>query len=183
MNLRWRTVLLAVALLVSVVAVGFALSVPGTGDMTYVPDELQGYEQTRNITGPEAKAQIAELHRRSGAVTGYRKAVVADYGPETELGPTIRIYASVYNESEMAAHNITRMVHTMDRSPMFDIQNTTIESRTVHVVHRDEVAFAFFSYRETAYWVSHVRSENRSTEKIVAETIRTNRESRSALPW
>lgn len=175
--------LLVVVLIGAAAAVGIGGVSLDAGEPTYAPDQIQGHEQTRNITGAEAKAHISELHKRSGAVAGYQKAVVADYGPETDVGPLIRVYASVYNRSEMAGDNITRMVDTMDRSPMFDIENTTVESRTVYLVKREEVVFAFFSYRDTAYWVTHAPSDTVSTEELVSEIIRKNRESRQVLPW
>lgn len=181
MDRRVVSGLIVVGLIGTAGIVGFA-AMNATGDPTYTPDTLAGHERTANITGAEAEAIIAELHRQPAAVAGFEQAIVATYGGDGRENAPITIYASVHATEDDAAENITRMVEAMDRSPALAVENTTVETQTVYTVEGDGVAFAFFSYRDTAYWVTHTREIDAETTDIVREILTTNRESRTLLP-
>lgn len=178
-----RTVVIAVGIVVvlAAAAAGLVVSMPANAEPTYAPDELQGYNQTKNITGEQAKSIISELHRQPEAVQGYRNGVVAEYGSGDQ--PVMRLFVSVHNESEEATNNVTMMVRVMNESPMFTVQNTTIASQSVYIVEQDRVAYVIFNYRDAAYWVTYSRSADVTPTGIVTEVVETNRQSRKRFPW
>ena len=175
MDSRTVSAVLILGVVLAAMAVGFTALQPEP-QPTYAPETLQGYNQTQNITGAEAEAAITKLHQRPTTVAGFQNGIVADYGDSAEQ-PRIRLYVSVYNTSEMARGNITRMVDRIRQSPMFDVENTTVESRTVYYADQDQVVYAFFSYRDSAYWVTYTKQADVSMESLVREIIATNRES------
>ena len=179
-----RRVLVGVGLLAVVVAVGFVafgVLAPADGEPTYAPDRVAGYNQTENVTGDRAREIISRLHRQPSNVAGFEKAIVARYGSDSDGG--IVLYVSVYDESKPAADNISRMVGKIRQAPGFDVNETTVGDTTVYTAKRDDATFAFFSYRETAYWVTHPRSLETPTTAIVGEVIEKNRQSRQRFPW
>ena len=174
--------LVIVGLLGTAGILGFS-AMNDAGEPTYTPDSLAGYERTANITGAEAAGIISELHRQPSAVAGFERAIVAAYGEGDGEDAPITVYASVHATEADAAANITRMVEAMDRSPALVVENTTVEGQTVYTVEGNGVVFAFFNYRETAYWVTHTEAVDAETTDIVAEIVTTNRESRGVLPF
>ncbi len=174
--------LVVVGLVITAGILGFS-AMNDTGEPTYAPDRLAGYEQTVNITGAEAEAIISELHRQPAAVAGFERAIVTAYGSQDRENAPITVYASVHGTEPAAAENITRMVEAMERSPVLQVENTTLESQTIYTVESDRVVFAFFHYRDTAYWVTHTQTVETDTTDIVKEILTTNRESRKALPF
>lgn len=178
---RTRLAVVFLGLVVLASSLGF-LSLQPDPEPTYAPNQLQGYNQTHNVTGAEAEAAITQIHQRPTNVAGFQKGIVADYGPE-DMSPRIRLYVSVYNTSEMAGGNITRMVDRIRQSPMFVVENTTVESRTVYYADQEQIVYAFFSYRDAAYWVTYTKEADVSMESLVSEVIVRNRESRRAIPW
>lgn len=182
MNRRVAVGTVLVALVVLAGLAGYVAVNGDAGEPTYTPDSLAGYEQTENITGAEAEAIIAELHRQPSAVAGFEEAIVATYGGESREDAPITVYASVHGDEEEATENITRMVDAMEASPALDVENTTVERQTVYTVEGDGMVFAFFSYRDTAYWVTHSAGLDAETEALVSEIIETNRDSRQRFP-
>lgn len=179
-----RRVLVVAILVVAAISAGVlgqAALAPADGQPTYAPDRLAGFNQTANATGDRAREIISQLHQRPSNVTGFEKAIVARYGPED--GDGIVLYVSVYNESAGATADIDRMVTKIRRSPEFEVNETTVADTTVYKTTRGGVAFAFFSYRETAYWVSHPRTLETPTDEVVEAVVSTNRRSRQRFPW
>lgn len=173
--------LVVVGLISTAGIVGYTAMID-TGEPTYTPENLAGYERSANITGAQAEAIISELHRQPSAVEGFERAIVAAYGEGDRENAPITVYASVHATEEEAAANITRMVEAMDRSPALVVENTTVEKQPVYTVDGDGVVFAFFHYRDTAYWVTHSEAVDDETADIVGEIVTTNRESRNVLP-
>lgn len=169
------------------VLVGGSLAVPtllaDPGQPAYTPDSLAGLNETENVTGDRARAIITELHRDPGAVAGFHRAQVVRYGNES--GPQIVLYVSIYNRTDWAGENITRMVERIRASPGFQVTNQSVGDTTVYTAEREGVTFAFFSHREAAYWVTYQRGLDATTAEIVSEIVETYRESRrpSIWPW
>lgn len=178
---RTVVIIIGIVVLLAAVAAGLVVSIPANPEPTYAPDELQGYNQTKNITGEQAKSSISELHQQPEAVQGYRKAVVAEYGSGDQ--PVMRLFVSVHNGSDEATNNITVMVRAMNKSPRFTVRDTTVASQSVYIVEQGRVGFVIFSYRDAAYWVTYSRAADISPSEIVTELVETNRESRKRFPW
>ncbi|MFB6153985.1 MAG: hypothetical protein ABEJ27_07005 [Halodesulfurarchaeum sp.] len=149
------------------------------GDPVYTPDTLAGLNETENVTGSRARAIITELHRDPSAVAGFHRAKVVRYG--TEAGPQIVLYVSIYNHTDWARANISKMVERIRGSPRFQVANRRMDGTTVFTAEREGVIYVFFSHREAAYWVTYSRNLEATTPEVVSAIIDTYRESRR--PW
>lgn len=128
---------------------------------TILPKNLIDYELSRLVTEENATDTTEIIHLNS---PGYIESEVGGY--QVDENKTIVVYASVFEEPEMAKTNITRLVNVF-QTPL-NVTNTTISGYTVYKVE-DNPKRLLWSAEDVAYLVNYPAEMDVSHNNLVNE--------------